>query len=65
MKTDGFGLEHHKACKYPAWSITESARGGGAVPVTVQRCKGCGLIWRHGDPAGPAQAHTGFTEGRR
>lgn len=60
MKIDGFGLEHREECRWPEWGIAEVLRAG-AGRLLVQRCRGCGLLWRSGDPAGPPQRRVGYT----
>ena len=62
VKADGFGLEHRADCAGPRWGIAEVQRSAGAI--RVHRCRGCGLIWRQGDPAGPPRPRVGYVRGR-
>lgn len=64
MKRDGFGIGHRAHCEVPRWRVVQvSRRGGGLMPV--QQCGSCGVLWRVGDPSGPAQSRVGYPLGRR
>lgn len=59
-KLDGFGVEHRKGCARPVWNVALMQRRG--VPAfRVQRCRGCGGVWRWGDASGSAQDVVGFS----
>lgn len=63
-RTDGFGLEHRPDCRGPAWGIAKVLLGA-AGRVAVQQCRGCGLVWRPGEPAGSPRPISGYPGRRR
>lgn len=54
-RVDGLGVIHHDNCREPTWATRSDFREPGKH---VQTCTSCGLIWRPGDPAGPATGYT-------